>query len=83
MSDSFSVVIHTDPNELTFVDDVGHIPVNEVEVEPAHFLIDHEHFFLLGDDAYLFIVVEDVEVSCLFEGAKVVVELSFEIGIPT
>jgi hypothetical protein len=82
MPNSVPVVVHADPHNLILIDDVGHIAIDEVGKEASLLLINHKHLFFLGDDAYLLIKVEDVEISGLLERAEVKIEFSLEIGIP-
>jgi hypothetical protein len=83
VTNAVTVVIHTDTNNLFLVDDVGHIAVYEVHVVVTFLLVDHEHLPPLTDDAHLLVEVQNVEVSRFLQSAKLEVENSLEVWIPT
>jgi hypothetical protein len=72
--DSVAVGVHADPHHLSFVDDVGHVSVDEVAVLFAAFIAHHEYLGLFEDYAHLFVVVLHVEVRGLLQAAVVKIE---------
>jgi hypothetical protein len=82
LGDPVPVIIHAHPHHLVLVDHVGHVAVDEVGVEGRMVLVLHEHLLLLRNDTHLLIVIQDEEVSPLFERAELEVEFPLELGIP-
>jgi hypothetical protein len=82
-TDTIPISIHADPNYLIIVNNISHIPIDKVRIKFTFLLVNHENFILLAGDVDLFVIVNDVEVCCFINIAKLEIESSLEARIPT
>lgn len=82
MTNAIPVIIHADSDHLMLIDDVVHIPIDEVGIEATLLIINHEHLLLLANNTSLFIVIDDVKIRCLAERTELEVKHAFDVRIP-
>lgn len=81
-SDPLMVDIGPQLDRALLIDDISHVTVHEVGMVSPLRLRIQEGFLLFGDDADLAVIIDDVEVSGLFEGAEGHVEDPFVFVVP-